>query len=159
MGEKKMISPVRKIGEQLGQSTNERSLSSVSNLQCFVKLNDDEWNTKLTTKLNELCSLRKGWDGYNARPPSYDVARFASLLLGKLCNPVLTPFPSIVPLANGGIQIEWHTGGIDLEIAIDRANIARLWAEDVNSREEPIDIGLTTDFTTVMPWIEKLHAN
>ncbi len=29
-----------------------------------------------------------------------------------------TPRPSVVPTSHGGIQLEWHTRGIDLEVGV-----------------------------------------
>lgn len=62
---------------------------------------DDNWNVPVRDKMTELCALPKGWDGYNGLPTRFDVAQFATSLLECIYKEK-TPFPSIVPLANGG---------------------------------------------------------
>jgi len=43
--------------------------------------------------------------------------------------------PSVVPETAGGIQLEWHTGAVDIEIYIDASNQFRFFAEDAGSRQ------------------------
>jgi hypothetical protein len=36
----------------------------------------------------------------------------------------------VVPTVGGGVQLEWHTGGIDLEIEIQAPGHFHVWLED-----------------------------
>jgi hypothetical protein len=36
-----------------------------------------------------------------------------------------SPAPSVVPTSSGGLQLEWHTGGIDLEVEF--VSTSRIW--------------------------------
>lgn len=56
-------------------------------------------------RLNELASLVQDWDSYGAGPIDRSALRTADAL-------------TFVPTPHGGIQIELHAGGIDLEIEI-----------------------------------------
>ena len=47
-----------------------------------------------------------------------------------------TCVPQVVPRYNGGLQLEWHTGGVDLEIVIDPdGRPVSAWCEHVSGRE------------------------
>jgi hypothetical protein len=59
--------------------------------------------------------LPENWNSYGSKRVDPAIARQASDLLVQLAQPE-TPEPAIVPTQRGGIQIEWHDRGIDLEI-------------------------------------------
>ena len=63
-----------------------------------------------TRALTELRSLKPNWNSYKARAITDAALKTAAVLL--------TENPQIVPCSNGGIQIEWHTKGIDFEFRI-----------------------------------------
>jgi hypothetical protein len=52
-----------------------------------------------------LLALKPGWDSYEAEPITEAAARTADAV-------------AFVPRSDGGIQIELHGGGVDLEIEI-----------------------------------------
>ena len=73
------------------------------------------WLDPTVESLVELLRLAPGWDSYGARavdPMHVDAAlRLLSLIMQDH-----TPKPSVVPTNRGGIQLEWHVQGIDLEV-------------------------------------------
>jgi hypothetical protein len=74
------------------------------------------WLRSAVTRIEALTALARGWDSYNAQPVEAETAMQAVRFLLDSVDPNL-PEPSIVPLGDGGIQIEWHRGGVDVEIA------------------------------------------
>lgn len=68
-------------------------------------------------KLDELAKLPQGWDSYGGTPPRADcLAKARQLAL------LLPPGHwDIVPMSNGGIQIEQHCDGLDIELMIESA--------------------------------------
>jgi hypothetical protein len=46
------------------------------------------------------------------------------------------PRPSIVPLSNGSLQIEWHCRGWDIEVEIAEPNWYQAWARDLSTGAE-----------------------
>lgn len=62
-------------------------------------------------------SLPANWNSYGARPIQRSLIFSAILVLRQLAQPK-TPKPALIPTTEGGVQIEWHQGGIDLEIKI-----------------------------------------
>lgn len=83
-----------------------------------------EWQGALPTwimptiqTMRELMDLPPGWDSYGAQIIDFEPIISALELLASLMQPN-TPMPAVVPTNRGGVQLEWHTRGIDLEIGI-----------------------------------------
>jgi hypothetical protein len=75
------------------------------------------WHWRVFSTLQELASLRPGWDSYNAATLSpVAVARCIKTLLPVLPGEALEP--SVVPTRDGGLQLEWHSNGVDFEIKV-----------------------------------------
>lgn len=65
--------------------------------------------------LNRILQLPPGWAG----PESRAVAREALVSALEFIRrrlPVTSPRPSVVPTGSGGIQLEWHFSGVDVEL-------------------------------------------
>jgi hypothetical protein len=58
--------------------------------------------------LDDLRELEEGWDSYGGQPTTDAAIKTAGNL-------------AVVPTSDGGIQLEIHAGGADLEIVIDPA--------------------------------------
>lgn len=77
------------------------------------------WLSSCERRLEELRELRDGWDGHGGKALRDDVLGFVKKMIRQIAHPKL-PEPQIVPLSYGGIQLEWHTRGIDFEIEIEQ---------------------------------------
>lgn len=109
------------------------------------------WPDALRMRLNNLCNLPIGWDGYDGQPVNFWTASFAASLLSRLLVED-APSPSIVPIASGGLQLEWHMAGFDIELEIEEPNSVRAWRCDhVTDLEE--EVALTNDFSGVAEWM------
>jgi hypothetical protein len=76
-----------------------------------------QWLPPTAQALGRLLDLRPDWDSYGASPIDPDIVVGAVYLLDSImCRD--SPGPSVVPTNSGGVQIEWHTKGIDLEIEL-----------------------------------------
>jgi hypothetical protein len=73
------------------------------------------WLKPTTLALLDLLQLPRNWDGYGAVQIREQIAQDALMVLVEIMDDD-TPVPSIVPLSDGGIQIEWHRHGQNLEI-------------------------------------------
>ncbi len=63
----------------------------------------------------ELLWLKRDWDSYGARPiEPRNVVAMLEFLVRVMAND--TPAPSVVPTSRGSVQVEWHMGGVDVEI-------------------------------------------
>src|SRR5262245_44338244 len=75
------------------------------------------WAEPTLRKLGELLRLPANWNSYGARPVDSACAWAAFQLLSRLLPDDALP-PAIVPTSGGGVQLEWHTHGVDLEIQV-----------------------------------------
>jgi hypothetical protein len=64
----------------------------------------------IITRIEDLRALKDGWDGHGGKAPTR--AALGAIHLWMMDA-------QIVPLSNGGIQIEWHRDGLDIEVEID----------------------------------------
>jgi hypothetical protein len=116
---------------------------------------DSNWQERVDQRLKELSRLRSGWDGYAAEPPNGLVAAFASAVLQSVMGSTI-PSPSIVPAHGGGLQLEWHTGGLDIELMIYRPFDAELSVSFNDGRDDIDDAPLTTNFRLLSEALEEL---
>ena len=113
------------------------------------------WREAVMSRLNELCCLPKGWDGYKADPVSFETANFALRMLDAACSPG-APIPSIVPGPNRDLQVEWHLLEGDIELHVRSPNDVHAWRFCASTDEDGDELELTNDFTVVADWIKEL---
>jgi hypothetical protein len=82
----------------------------------------------LAAHFAELRALPAGWNGYNSAPIRDDVIDWAANLADVLMTLGMPP-PFLCPTSDGGLQLEWHTRGVDLEIMIGEPGQAWIEAE------------------------------
>jgi hypothetical protein len=115
---------------------------------------------RFKARIQQIGDLLFGWDSYGAPPIRRDVLEYAIKWIPSLLNES-TPFPTIVPEVCGGIQVEWHINGIDLEIYIDAPDNVSFWAIDTYSggitgnKDEWI---LPENYELLLSWIGRLST-
>src|SRR5262249_2651943 len=87
------------------------------------------WEAVVVPALVKFAGLPIGWDSYGAPPPRRDAGLFALEILQSVMRP-RTPPPQVIPSSAGGIQLEWHENGIDLELHITAPYQWELWFQD-----------------------------
>jgi hypothetical protein len=75
------------------------------------------WLEPTMIQLQALLRLLQNWDSYNARPVSPNAALRALAVLVQIM-PADGPPPSVIPTPSGGVVLEWHPSGQDLEVEI-----------------------------------------
>jgi hypothetical protein len=63
---------------------------------------------------------------YRAPHIGFDTGMFALIVLNDVMR-THTPIPQVVPSGTGGVQLEWHQKGIDLELYIAAPYQCELW--------------------------------
>jgi hypothetical protein len=116
------------------------------------------WADEVRARLNHVCSLPVGWDGYHGRPTRFDAAEFALRLLQRVCKPH-TPAPFIVPLPCGGLQIEWHEKSAIIELGIRAPMEVDAFVADPSLSDDGEERSLTVDFSFILPWVHKLGGS
>jgi len=92
-------------------------------------LESDLWQYSVRRNIAELLDLSDNWDSYGAAAIRPEYAASAIRLLQSIMDSE-TLAPSVVPTNLGGIQIEWHASGIDLEIEVESTSRIGVWYED-----------------------------
>lgn len=78
---------------------------------------EPEWLYPVLDKLQQLSKLGDNWDSYHAQPVS-DSAIFAALVVMAHVLKDGSTAPTIVPISEGGVQMEWYGNGEELEIRV-----------------------------------------
>jgi hypothetical protein len=107
--------------------------------------------------LNEFTRYSIGWDSYNAPPLQHDTAGFALSVLNSIMR-TATPLPQVGPSSVGGVQLEWHEKGVDLELHITAPYECDVWFRDnYDPDSQPISAKLTNgDFSSLKTPIDLL---
>ncbi len=112
------------------------------------------WFNNLLTEIGQIGELEENWDSYGASPIDPRCAEAAiNLLLSVLHSG--TPKPFVVPTSRGGIQLEWHRAGVDLEVEIESPARVNVFFEDhqEGTKEE---ITLNGDFRPLERFVERV---
>lgn len=114
------------------------------------------WAVDVEDRLNDLAGLPRGWDGYVSRPVSFTCAQFTANLLEQIFVEGV-PAPALVPNGDGGVQIEWHRNGYDVEVLILGAYDVFGVRRNINSGEVE-ELELQTDFSVLRDWAADLKV-
>lgn len=87
------------------------------------------WLDEVQRKLQELYDLPVGWDDRRALPATEQAVEGVVRILFAIMRPdSLTPH--LVPLPDGGIQVEWHANGHDLEVEVEGDGDTGAWGQE-----------------------------
>jgi hypothetical protein len=93
------------------------------------------WVGPVINSMTERWGNYQGWDSYDAKPTD---TKLAEKLLNYLSE--IMPFdavaPIITPLADGGLQAEWHRGNKDIEVVVPFGEPARYYYFDATTDAE-----------------------
>ena len=107
-----------------------------------------KWEREILTRLIELVQMEPDWDGYGAPSVKRDAGFFALEILKGIMRE-RTPLPQIVPSSVGGVQMEWHEKGIDLEVHVTGAYECEVWFRD-HATAKNFAVDLTNDFSDLL---------
>lgn len=112
------------------------------------------WARGLLRKISELGDLEEDWDSYGAQPIDPRCAVTAAEIILNLMDSEM-PAPSIVPTTGGGVQLEWHRAGADLEIEIQSPTKVEVFFEDGRTGEEK-ELNLSVNFVPLLPLLHRV---
>jgi hypothetical protein len=92
------------------------------------------WLNDLIPRLERLSILEAGWDGYRARPIERNPLLRAWNFIKQIAPHVRVP-PAMVPTVSGGVALEWHRNGIEIEIEFAPNRTATVSFEDDEGHE------------------------
>jgi hypothetical protein len=102
------------------------------------------WVVPVTSRLSELLDLPPNWNGTAAAPVEPRLAELAvNAVLASVMPEDCPPLPQVVPCIDGGLQLEWHRGGWDVEVQL--TPMGEIW---VDASEVHGDIDWDGDFAS-----------
>jgi hypothetical protein len=117
------------------EQTKTRSLSSSGPAAAH-------WTEAVETQIAKLLELPENWDSYGASRVRFDAVDEMLKVLRDVMGPT-TPAPTMVPSADGHLQAEWHTHGVDLEVeVIDTLQIDVSYSGPGGPWHETLDLDL-----------------
>jgi hypothetical protein len=106
---------IERVPAPVRSATTQTGGPEIFNLTISQKPAD--WFGGALTRISELTGLQENWDGYGAHKVDAKWVAEAVMFLTQIAHPGIAE-PSIVPLVDGGLQIEWHRAGLDVEVAL-----------------------------------------
>jgi len=85
-----------------------------------------------------------------------DVVNSAICLIVRSLSPEI-PEPIMAPTNRGGLQIEWHANGVDMEIYFDVRTGPFFWAESAGSGDGP-DLPVEGNEALLQEWFTRLKG-
>lgn len=110
------------------------------------------WFDSVVQGFVDLLTLPPNWNSYGGGTIDPNLVHSAMTFLNGVLDPTC-PAPRVVPLSSGGLQLEWHRAGIDLEIIYDRGEAPFFYYRNSNDGEEG-DHDLATErhlLRTILP--------
>ena len=89
------------------------------------RVGSDEMDARLT----ELADLTDSWDGYEAKPIDRRALAVAVAMIKSAVGTGMSN-PEIFPVPNGGVQLEWSVGSMELELEIEPGGAAVVFVGD-----------------------------
>ena len=114
------------------------------------------WRDAAFARLLQLGNLQTGWDGHYGKPLDEGISTMAAALLERF-ESWRAPMPAIMPLSDGGVQIEWHRKGWDIEIEMVSKGEINVFAHDILNGVED-NFLLSDDVDRVKSILKKISS-
>ena len=99
------------------------------------ELSNQLWFESIAKEFDEILKLPANWNSYGAHQVDPECIKFALEELLPFAMRPSIPAPVIVPTNRGGIVLEWHTRGIDLEVKVVAPACLHIFYEDEQTGE------------------------
>lgn len=107
----------------------------IVSLKIASEMSSAKWLNQTVPELVRLLWLPKNWNSDNPEQINpRAIEKILALLLAIL--EANSPPPVVVPTTRGGIQVEWHQNGIDLEIEAFNSNKVGYYFSDPGGEQE-----------------------
>lgn len=133
MAQRDLLSGRTCAGEWSGTPVEEAGTQSA--IRVIVPGRLPGWVQPTAESLAALLQLPHGWNSYGAKRTDAHVVCAAFDLLASVMEDD-TPGPSIVPTTRGGVQLEWHTANIDMEITFHSPTRVEVYCEDIRTGQQ-----------------------
>jgi hypothetical protein len=99
---------------------------------------------RIAHRLERLLELGSGWDGEDAERLDPDALVTAARVIAQAISAGL-PEPELFPVPDGGVQIEWAAGPVELELEIEPGQRGVVFVCDDEQTGQQIDGELPRD--------------
>jgi hypothetical protein len=93
------------------------------------------WLARVAEAIERLADLPENWNSYTASPVQLPAVTRSLELLRRIMPDDAAP-PDVRPTADGGIQFEWTTPGMDVELEVTPEGRTLAVVEDLRTGEE-----------------------
>ena len=116
----------------------------------YVPRPEPTWFYPVLDRLQHLSQLAENWDSYGGQAPSDEAVYTAREVLSQILRDQSSA-PALVPLSEGGVQIEWHGDGEELEVRIGATGeISAFRFDERAGRGEEIDQVTVSDLSRLL---------
>jgi hypothetical protein len=112
------------------------------------------WLPPLVRSFLNLLQLPPNWNGYGAVQIQKQIVQKALIVLVDVLDDD-APIPSVVPLTDGGVQVEWHRGGRNLEIEFSTEGAPEFYYYEDDSDLEA-EGSVSKNYTRIRTYITSL---
>lgn len=112
-----------------------------------------DWVRPTLTAFVDIQNLTDNWNSYGGKVVNRDLINQSLVVLGSLMQQD-SPAPSVVPLGDGGLQIEWHRRQQDLEIVFSADESAQFFYR--NRATGLLDEGSVRDTEKLVGFVKDL---
>lgn len=98
------------------------------------------WVTPFMDRLRQVLTIPANWAGPGSRPPSMATLWEATKFLASIARPQ-TKVPNVAPTPDGGVNLTWYAGGVELEISVDPDGSTTASVFDVEKGVEYDELG------------------
>lgn len=115
---------------ETAEEATQKELMDMTYELCRGEAHGPTWLLPMIETFMELLQLSPDWDSYGANRVRPECITFALREVLPSIMRTSMPMPVAVPTSKGGIQLEWHVRGVDLEIEITPTKEILAYYED-----------------------------
>ncbi len=106
--------------------------NSGASSRAWLNLPEDV-EASLVKQQEGLLKLERGWDGYGAPPLAPDLIVGVVAEVRTVLRDLDCPIPDLCPGGDGSLQVEWHTGTVELCYNVSPGGTRYTWVHERNS--------------------------
>lgn len=109
-----------------------------------------------SAKFDELSELQEDWDTYGGKRIDPSILTAARDLTAELVG-AGHPQPHVVPTTTGGVQLEWHQDGADLELKFTSSDsVEGSWEKGEDTGDRSFDFSVANGPAGVKSLVRRL---
>ena len=146
----------QEISETITKYTILQSEQREIELSVSPILRNQIWFRQVKARLQKFLMLESNWNGYGEDPIHEGAVKRTIAVLDTVVSEMALQ-PDIVPTSEGGVQIEWASGGFEVEVEILPTGPAQVFIVEPSGREHECHAGSHSEiWGTLQEIIERI---